>query len=307
VSRRDWFAAAVIAVVAIAIAAYLLRDTGADPKPRDDDAAPSDRVMSVAAADELMRRLTRAGWSCFDSLPEPVVKRCFRDQLAGDGTVSAEVALTYAEGYLARANVYAEGVHDGGRHVRIAEQAARLVGDVLLDGAGPVLVDRLGEPEEYDVAGRIVHGNRSPGSSIQVVVESASYDGSDLPPVRLPPLHRLIEVAEAGGLVCREHGATTTCSGGGPPSMTVTISTADARVGSLSVSSSNYVVPDDPAVVNRIAGYLFETGIGGPRAAAWVRQHADDPAPVRADLDGVGLRLGRQGDALYLSIGAITN
>ena len=306
-SRRDWFAAAVIAVVAIAIAAYLLRDTGADPKPRDDDAAPSDRVMSVAAADELMRRLTRAGWSCFDSLPEPVVKRCFRDQLAGDGTVSAEVALTYAEGYLARANVYAEGVHDGGRHVRIAEQAARLVGDVLLDGAGPVLVDRLGEPEEYDVAGRIVHGNRSPGSSIQVVVESASYDGSDLPPVRLPPLHRLIEVAEAGGLVCREHGATTTCSGGGPPSMTVTISTADARVGSLSVSSANDGVADEPAVVNRIAGYLFETGIGGPRAAAWVRQHADDPAPVRADLDGVGLRLGRQGDALYLSIGAITN
>jgi hypothetical protein len=90
--------------------------------------------------------------------------------------------------------------------------------------------------------------------------------------------------------------------------MTVTMSTASGRVRSLAVSASNFAVPNDPAVVNMVAGYLFETGIGGPRAALWLREHASGPAPDRADLGGVQLRLGAgTGNALYLSVGEITN
>jgi hypothetical protein len=308
-NRREWLAAGVIAVLAVAAAIYLLRDTREDPAQQDEsDDPPSARVMSIAAADELIDRLTQDGWRCFDSLPEPVVKRCFIDQVVGGGTTSGEVALTYQDGYVARANVYAAGERDGGRHVEVAEQTVRLAGDVLLDDAGSVLVDRLGNRREFEVAGRLVYGNRSPGSSVQVVVESASYNAHTLPPPNIPAKAKLTSVAEAGGLTCRDYGATTTCGGRGSPAMTVTIPTADGRVGSLTLSASNYAVPKDPAVVNRVAGYLFETGLGGSRAAAWLRQYADSTAPVRADLGGVHLRI-RGGDdhTVYLVIGEITN
>jgi hypothetical protein len=304
-SRRDWLAAAVITVVAVAIAAFLLRDPSEDPEPRDDDDPPSSRVMSTAAADELIDRLTQDGWTCFDSLSEPVVTRCFLDRAVGDGgTLSGEVALTSQDGYVARANIYAAG--EG--HVELAERTARLAGDVLLDGSGSDLADQLGDRRELEIAGRVAYGNRSPGSSVQVVVESASYDGRSLPPPNFPAKARLTEVAEAAGLTCQDYGATTTCGGSTSPGMTVTIATAGGRIGSLSLSASNYAVPNDPAVVTMVSGYLFETGLGGPRAAAWLQQHADSAAPVRADLGGLHLRL-RGGDdhTVYLAIGEITN
>jgi hypothetical protein len=307
-SRRDWLAAAVITVVAVVIAVFLLRDTSDDPAPRSDTDRPSARVMSVAAADDLMGRLARDGWSCFDSLPKPVVKRCFLDRAAGDGTVSGEVALTYLDDYVARVNVYAAGQQDANAHVALAEQTASLVGDVLLDGAGSELADHVGVPEQIEVAGRMVSGHRSPGSSVQVTVESAAYDDRELPPPDLPSESELVRTAEAGGLSCGAYGSTTTCGGSGSPSMTVTMAKADGRVGSLSISASNFAVPDDPVVVTMVSGYLFEAGVGGPRAGGWLSQHADSAVPVRADLGGVHLRL-RGGDdhSVYLTVGEILN
>lgn len=308
-SRRDWLAAAVITVLAVAIAAYLLRDASDDPAPRSDQEPPSARVMSIGAGNELLDRLAADGWSCFDSLPDPVVKRCFHDALVGDGgTASGEVALTYVDGYIVRASIYTAGERDDGRHVALAEKTARLAGDVLLNGSGPTLVDRLGNRREIEVAGRLVYGHRSPGSSVQVVVESVSYDGRRLPPSNIPPAAELARSAEAGGLSCRDDGASLTCGDDATPSMTVTMSTTDGRVGSLTVSAANYAVPDDPAVLSRVAGYLFETGLGGPRAGAWLRTHADAVAPVRADLGGVHLRLsGGDDHTVYLAVTKITN
>jgi hypothetical protein len=310
VSRRDWLTAAVITVVAVAIAAFLLRDGGDDPAPRSHETEePSARVMSEAAASDLIDGLTGRGWVCYDSLRDPVIKRCFFDRVVGDGgTLSADVALTYADDYVARVNIYAAGERDGGEHVRLAEQTARLAGDVLLDGAGDALADRVGVRQPIELAGRQVFGNRATGASTQVVVESASYDEPTLPPPNLSVPDVLVRAAEAGGLACQASGSTTTCSGAGQPDMTITLSVAAGRVGSLSISASNYAVPDDPAVVNRIAGYVFEAGIGGPRASAWIRSHADSPTQVRADLGGVHFRLGGGGDrVLYLSLGAIQN
>jgi hypothetical protein len=309
VSRRDWPTAAVITVVAVAIAGFLLRDDGDDPAPRSHEAdEPSARVMSEAAAADLIDELSGRGWACYDSLRDPMVKRCFFDQRVGAGLVSADVALTYADGYVDRVNIYAAGERDDGEHVRLAEQTARLAGDVLLDGAGNALADRVGVRQPIELAGRQVFGNQAPGASTQVVVESASYDEPDLPPPNLPVPDVLVREAEAAGLACQESGATTTCSGSDQPTMTVTISIAAGRVGSLSISASNYAVPNDPAVANRVAGYVFEAGIGGPRASAWVRSHAASQTPVRADLGGVHFRLVGGGDrALYLSLGEITN
>jgi hypothetical protein len=308
VSRRDWLAAVVIAVVAVAVAAFLLRDTGDDPAPRSEDAPPSERVMTAAAADELTELLSERGWRCYDSLPEPVVQRCLLDERAGDGTTSADVALTFADGYVARVNIAATGERDGGRHVEVGEQAARIAGDVLLDGAGDALADRLGDRDETQIAGRRVFGNRAPGSSIQVVVESVSYD-ADLPAPSFPPTDALVRAAETAGLLCHDDGSSTTCSGtAGTVSTTVTIAVVADRVGTLSMSASNVAVPDDPAVVNMVSGYVFETGLGGRRASAWVRDHATGTTPVRADLGGLQFRLGSGGDrAVYLSVGEITN
>ncbi len=307
-SRRDWFTAAFITVIAVAIAAFLLRDT--DPGPRSHDAGdPSARVMTEAAAADLIDELSGRGWACYDSLRAPVVKRCFFDRLddAG-GTVSADVALTYADGYVARVSIYAAGESDHGGHVRLAEQTARLAGDIMLDGAGNALADRVGVRQPTELAGRQVSGSQARGASTQVVVESASYDEPELPSPNLPVPDVLVREAEATGLTCRESSATTTCSGSEQPTMTVTLSIAAGRVGSLSISASNYAVPYDPAVANRLAGYIFEAGIGGPRASAWVHSHAASPTPGQADLGGVHFRLGGGGErALYLSLGAITN
>jgi len=310
VSRRDWLTAAVITVVAVAIAGFLLRDGGDDPTPRSHETGePSARVMSEASAADLIAELSGRGWACYDSLPDPVVKRCFFDRLAdASGTVSADVALTYSDGYLARVNIYAAGERDDGEHVRLAEQTARLAGDVLLHGAGDALAARVGVRRPIELAGRQVFGTEAPGASTQVVVESASYDEPVLPPPNLPVPDVLVREAEAAGLTCQQSGSTTTCSASDQPSMTVTLSIAAGRVGSLSISASNFAVPNDPAVVNRVTGYLFEAGIGDPRAIAWIRSHAGSPTPARADLGGVHFRLGAGGDrALYLSLGAIQN
>jgi hypothetical protein len=308
VSRRDWFTAAFITVIAVAIAAFLLRDD--DPAPRSHGVgSPSARVMTEAAAADLIDELSRRGWACYDSLPDPVVKRCFFDRL-GDagGTVSADVALTYADGYVARVSIYAAGESDHGEHIRLAEQTARLAGDVLLDGAGNALANRVGVRQPTELAGRQVSGNEARGVSAQVVVESASYDEPELPPANLPMPDVLVREAEAAGLTCQESGATTTCSGSGQPTMTITLSIATGRVGSLSISASNYAAPHDPAVANRLAGYIFEAGVGGPRAGAWVHSQAASRTPARADVGGVHFRLGGGGErALYLSLGAITN
>jgi hypothetical protein len=100
----------------------------------------------------------------------------------------------------------------------------------------------------------------------------------------------------------------TTCSRSGSVGMTITMSRAEGRIGSLSISASNYAVPDDPAVVNLVSGYLFDTGLGGPAASRWVRAHADSAIPVRTDLGGLHFRLDGGGDrALYVSVGEITN
>jgi hypothetical protein len=307
-SRRDWLAAAVIIVVAVAIAAFLLRDTGDDAAPRAVEGPPSARVMSAPAADELIARLEQRGWSCFDSLEQPVVKRCFLDELAGAGTVSADVALTFADGYLTRVNLYAAGEGDDDRHVTVAEQTAELAGDILLDGAGSEVAERLGDRHEVEIAGRRVFGNRAPGASVQVVVESASYDAK-LPPAEFPSNDVLTRAAKDAGLLCHDDGSSTICSGtAGSISMTVTMSVASGRIGSLSLSASNFAVPNDPVVLNAATGYLFETGIGGPRAAAWVREHAGGAWSARADLGGLQLRLGNGADrAVYLTVSAIQN
>jgi hypothetical protein len=308
VSRRDWLAAAGIAIVAVAIAGFLLRDTGDDPAPSDSAEPPSARVMSAATAGDLLRELSRQGWRCYDSLADPIVERCFLDEAAGkDGTASAEVALTYADDYLARASVYASGVQDDGRHLAVAEQAARRIGVVLLDGAGAEVVAQLGDRQEIEIAGRHVYGNRAGSSSIQVVVESASYDGRTLPAPVFPAEAELVRVAEAAGLHCDVGDSSTTCSRSGSVGMTITMSRADGRIGSLSISASNYAVPDDPAVVNLVSGYLVDTGLGRPTASRWVRAHADSAIPVRADLGGLHFRLDGGGRALYLSVGEITN
>jgi hypothetical protein len=310
VSLRDWFTAAFITVIAVAMAAFLLRDTDDDPARRSHEAGePSARVMTEAAAADLIDELSGRGWACYDSLRHPVVKRCFFDRLddAG-GTVSADVALTYADGYVARVSIYAAGEIDHGEHVRLAEQTAWLAGDVLLDGAGNALADRVGVRQPTEVAGRQVFGNQARGVSTQVVVESASYDEPELPPANLPTPDVLVREAEAAGLTCQESGATRTCSGSGQPTMTITLSIAAGRVGSLSISASDYAVPHDPAVANRVAGYIFEAGIGGPRASAWLHSQAASRTPARADLGGVHFRLGGGGArALYLSLGEITN
>lgn len=309
-SRRDWFTAAVITVIAVAIAAFLLRDTDDHPAPHARETGePSARVMSESAAADLIDELTGRGWACYDSLHDPVVKRCFFDRLDDEGgTVSADVALTYADGYVARVSIYAAGERDDGEHVRLAEQTARLAGDVLLDGAANALADRVGVRQPTELAGRQVVGNQTRGASTQVVVESASYDEPELPPPHLPVPDVLVREAEAAGLTCQESGATTTCGGSGQPALTITLSIAAGRVGSMSIAASNYAMPHDPAVANRIAGYIFESGIGGPRAGAWVHSQAASPTPAQADLGGVHFRLGGGGDrALYLSLGAIQN
>ena len=310
-SRRDWLAAAVIVVIAGAVAGFLLRDTGDDPRPTGGTDPASERVMSAAAAGDLIRELSRQGWRCYDSLDAPVVKRCFLDEPAGDdGTASAEVALTYADDYLVRVSVYAAGVHDHGRHLDVAEHTARQVGDVLLDGAGSQVAERLGDRHEIELAGRRVYGNRAVGSSIQVVVESASYDGRVLPPPDFPAEDRLVRVAERAGLSCDAGGASTDCGpeSAGPIRMTITMSEAAGRVRSMSISASNVAVASDPVVVNMVSGYLFETGIGGPGASRWVQTQAGTDIPVQADFGGLHLRLDGGGDrALYLSIGEITN
>jgi hypothetical protein len=310
VSRRDWLTAAVITVVAVAIAAFLLRDTSDDPAPESDETdEPSAHVMSAAAAADLIDELSGRDWACYHSLRDPVVKRCFFDRLDEDGgTVSVDVALTYADRYLDRVSIYAAGERDEGAHVRLAEQTARLTGDLLLDGSGNALADRVGVGQPIELVGRQVVGNRARGASTQVVVESASYDEPELPPPNLPVPDVLVREAEVAGLTCRKSGATTTCTGAGRPDLTITLSIAAGRVGSMSIAASNYLVPHDPAVANRVTGYIFDAGIGGPRASAWVRSHAVSPTPAQADLGGVHFRLGGGGDrALYLSLGAIQN
>ena len=270
-SRRDWLAAAVISVVAVAVAAFMLRDTGDDPQPAGSP-EPSERVMSAVAAGDLIDELSGQGWRCYHSLDSPPVKRCFLDEPAGDdGTVSAEVALTYADDYLVRASVYAAGVQDDGRHLDVAARTARQVGDVLLDGAGSQVADRLGDRREIQIAGRRVYGHRAAGSSIQVVVESTSYAGRPLPPPDFPAEAVLIRTAERAGLSCAAGGASATCrSTSGSIRMTITMSAAAGRVRSMPISASNVAVPSDPAVVETVAGYLVETGVGGPAAGRWV-------------------------------------
>lgn len=312
-SRRDWLAAAVIAVIAAAIAGFLLRDTGDDPQPASADSTEpaSEQVMSAAAANALIDELSKQGWHCYDSLDAPVVKRCLLDEPAGDnGWVSIDVALTYADDYVARASVYAAGVRDYGRHVDVAGQTALDVGDVLLDGAGAQVAERLGVRREIEIAGRRVYGNRS-GGSIQVVVESASYDGRTLPPPDFPAASALVRNAETAGMSCDVGDASTTCRTppGSSIGMTITIAEAVGRVRSLSISASNVAMPSDPVVVNMVSGYLFETDLGGgPAASRWVRAQAGTDIPARADLGGLNLRLEGGGDRpLYVTVGEITN
>jgi hypothetical protein len=310
-SRRDWLAAAVIAVIAAAIAGFLLRDTGDDPQPTGTTEPPSEQVMSAAAASALTDELSRQGWHCYDSLDEPVVKRCFLDEPAGDdGSVSVDVALTYADGFLARASVYAAGVRDYRRHVPLAEQAALEVGDVLLDGAGSQVAERLGDRREVEIAGRRVYGNQS-GSSIQVAVESASYEGRTLPLPDFPAASVLVRRAEAADMSCDVGDASTTCRTppGGSISMTIIMAETAGRVRSLSISASNVAVPSDPVVVNMVSGYLFVTHLGGgPAASRWVRSEAGTDIPVRADLGGLNFRLEGGGNRpLYVTVGEITN
>jgi hypothetical protein len=117
-----------------------------------------------------------------------------------------------------------------------------------------------------------------------------------------------VVLLDGAGLHCDVDDSSTTCSRSGSVGMTITMSRADGRIGSLSISASNYAVPDDPAVVNLVSGYLFDTGLGGPAASRWVLAHADSAIPVRTDLGGLHLRLDGGGDrALYVSVGEITN
>jgi hypothetical protein len=310
-SRHDWLAAAVIAVIAVAIAGLLLRDTGDDPRPTGSTQPPSEQVMSAAAAGALIDELSQEGWRCYDSLDAPVVKRCFLDEPAGDdGSVSVDVALTYADDYLVRASIYAAGVRDYRRHVDVAEQTAIQVGDVLLDGAGAQVAERLGDPREIEIAGRRVYGNRS-GASVQVAVESAAYDGRTLPPPDFPAASVLVRNAEAADMSCDIDDATTTCRT--PPDssigMTITIAEAGGRVRSLAISASNVTTPSDPVVVNMVSGYLYETDLGGgPAASRWVRAQAGTDIPARADLGGLNFRVeGGVDRPLYVTVGEITN
>ena len=310
-NRGEWLVAAVITVVAVVIGSYLLRDIGDERPPTGGSDSLSEHVMTVAAADDLMRALTQQGWRCYDSLPAPVVKRCFLDQAAGDGTVSAEVALTYADDYLDRVSLYAEGAGDDGEHLDLAQRTAGLVGDVLLAGAGPEVAEQLGDRHEIQIAGRRVYGYRAGDESIQVVVESASYSGGALPAPELPAESVLVRNAEAADMSCAVGNATTTCrnSSDNPIRMTITMSVTAERVRSLSISASNVATRNDPAVVNMVSGYLFVADVGGgPAVSRWVHEQAGTAVPVRADLGGLHLRLeGGGSQPLYVSVGEITN
>jgi hypothetical protein len=312
-NRGEWLVAAVITVVAVAIGSYLLRDIADEPQPTGEGSGSlSEHVMTAAVADDLLRALTQQGWHCFDSLPLPVVKRCFLDQPAGDdGTVSAEVALTYGDEDLDRVSLYAEGEGDAGEHLDVADRTAGLVGDLLLAGAGPEVAEQLGDRHEVQIAGRRVYGNRAGDESIQVVVESASYSGSELPTPELPAEPVLVRNAEVGGMRCDVGNATTTCRtfSNNPIRMTITMSLAAGRVRSLSISAYNVATPRDPAVVNMVAGYLYVTDVGGgPAVSRWVHEQAGTTVPVRADLGGLHLRLeGGGARPIYLSVGEITN
>lgn len=173
-------------------------------------AGPSSNVMSASGSDELRKQLTAKGWSCYDSLDNPIVKRCFYYKPDGTGSETTGVlSLQYADAdSVGSMSVRAESPSSA--QSALLQEVAGLAGDALLDGNGAKLqqIQQSSTTEGAELAGMRVFGS---DSSFNVYAPDTGFASADSPP--FPPLATTRAAWEKQGLRCATKAGVLSCEG----------------------------------------------------------------------------------------------
>ncbi|MDO9377949.1 MAG: hypothetical protein Q7T56_03795 [Nocardioidaceae bacterium] len=294
-------AAVVLLVAALAIGVTQLsgdeesstsRETTATADPAPDPGADTG-PMSSAAADELRSRLGDDGWTCYDSLDEPVVvKRCFVVQ-PGDAENAAptrgELTLQYEDDAVGALRFRVTGAQGSAGTTALVEQTATSVGDLVLGGEGAALAAvAVAEPDgtSTDVGGVDATGN---GAGVDLYV-----DGWGFPEVGSPPLPGTEDVQAAlaaDGFVCGTESTVFTCEGRqGDVRLRLSGSAGDAGTPpgawSVTVGPVEYTSSLDEAM-GVAADVLATAGIVDSEGAEFLR--ANPPDGSAGDFAGHGV------------------
>lgn len=284
-------AGAVVAVVAISGSDG---SDGADRSSATGDAEPADDPSEAGpTGSDLVTDLETTGYSCYDSLPDPKVRRCFLSTATQDGndpsgvrtTVGVEVDPTDVVKAFSVAAVSES--RDARAEIAAARRAWRQVAPGLLGSDAGPMASRFGKLVQAQVDWGNVEFRTAPTSvfvtAVGRVPPPPEFKGLGTSPAEVTTALEAAGFRCDAGLTCqRGNGYSALAQPGGD------------EVGSLSVVAYNPALyrpgSDRPRAIRRqILRISDQLDLGGPDLAGLLDQGfaAGDRVPVGADISGL--------------------
>ncbi|MFY0406117.1 hypothetical protein [Solicola sp. PLA-1-18] len=261
-------------------------DGGGDEE--SDEPKSDDGPLKASAADDLRTKLGEQDWTCYDSLEDPVLKRCF---VAKPGTgqyaspVRGEVRFEYGDDELEQVRLYVSGGAEDGVTRALVGDTSTLIGDTLFDAKGSELATlATGTSTDPVDLGDGVSATGSSGTGLTLRTEDAGYE--PIPEIPLPATTEVQSALASKGFACGTKDSSFQCEGtSGKVKLLLLTSGSPTDVTGWSVSASTASFDDKATVEEGLAAtadVLQTAGITDADGAAFVKEAQNG---ARGDFD----------------------